>query len=305
MRDARADARVTTRGERASRRAPEPTRLLPRTPRFFLISLCVFVLTSAACVMHDNPSPFDRARAAAENQDYTAAAASYEEFLAGAQRGPEAETALFRLADIYYLKLKRYEDARDHYTAFLDQYPESGYAYDARRRLAEVNVDLQDPLEAITQYERLVEEHPDTGEWRKIRVAIGDLYFDLKDFSQAEVEYTRVVEGAEYDETTERSLLRLASIYHMVRNQHENALALYERVAASTPDPTVRRQALYGLSEGFAELFRFEEAIVALKRIEDPTEAQYVARRTAELERRKREHTGAPEIDWSRRKGEG
>ena len=244
-------------------------------------------------------SPLERARSAAEDQDYSTAAAAYEEYLAEAPEEPEAEEARFRLADIYYIKLKQYERARDHYAALLEQYPGSEHDYDARRRLAEVNVELRNPVEAIAQYERLVADHPHTGERRKVRVAIADLYFDSNDVSQAEIEYKRVIAGAPYDELTEHSLLRMASIYRKIRGQHERALELYDRVAASTPDPVVRRQALYSLSEAYAELFRFDKAIATLGRIDDPAEAEYVARRVAELERQRREHQDTPEVNWS------
>jgi TolA-binding protein len=247
----------------------------------------------------------ERAREAAEAEDYAAAAAAYEEYLSGAPEGPEAEAARFRLADLYYLKLKQLERARDHYVAFLARYPDSEYERDARRHLAEVNVDLANPTEAIAQYEQLAQEASDAEANREIRLAVADLYSELEDFSQAEIEYQKVVEGAGYDEMTERALLRLASIYHRVWSANERALPLYEQVAGATQDAVVRRQALYGLSEAFVELYRFDEAIAVLGRIDDPAEADYVAKRTAELERRKREHANTPpEVDWGKGKGE-
>jgi tetratricopeptide (TPR) repeat protein len=251
-------------------------------------------------------SPVERARIAWDQQKYAESAEAYEEFLASAPQGDEAEEAEFLLADIYNHNLKDFERAREHYTAFLDRYPSSPHAYDARERLAEVCVELKNLREAINQYELLSQEFPDSPERRKTRATIADLYFQLNDFDQAELEYGRVLDNAPYDTLSEQALLRLASIYHLVRNQDERSLALYDRVAEYTNDPAVRRNALYSLSEAYARLFRFDEAIDTLKRITEPEEAQYVASRSEELERQKKEHAGAPpEIDWSKGKGEG
>jgi len=92
----------------------------------------------------------------------------------------------------------------------------------------------------------------------------------------------------------------------MIRDEHERAIPLYERVATSAGDPVVRRQALYSLSDSYAQLFKFDEAIAALVRVDDPTEAEYVARRKSELEKQKKQHSDVPpEVDWSHGKGEG
>ena len=250
-------------------------------------------------------SPLERARNSWRDQDYATAAQAYEEYLATEPVGEEAADARFTIADIYYHNLKQYEPARDHYTAYLAAYPTGVRAYEARERLAEVNVELRNLPEAIAQYERLLVEHPNPPDWRKIRSTIADLYYRMEDFNQAELEYTKVVENASYDELTEQSLLRLASIAHKIRSRGEVALPMYERVASSTSDPAVRRAALKSLSEVYADMFRFDEAVATLERIDDPVESEYVEKRKAELEKQRKLHTDAPEIDWSKGKGEG
>jgi tetratricopeptide (TPR) repeat protein len=264
----------------------------------------VATLAAAGCVM-TKTSARERARAAWVDQNYAAAAKDYEEYLATNPQGPEAEDAELALADIYYHNLKQYDRARDRYADFLQTYPSSDHAYDARQRLAEAQVELKALPEAIAQYETLLEEHPDTPDRRTIRATIADLYYQRGDYNQSELEYDRVVANAPYDELTEQALLRLASIYHLIRGQEERAIPTYDRVAQSTDDPDVRRTALYSLSETYASLFRYDEAIATLARIDDPAEAAYVAQRTAELQRQKKEHVDAPEVDWSRGKGEG
>jgi tetratricopeptide (TPR) repeat protein len=261
------------------------------------------ILLAASC--GGGEGPYERARDAWERQDYEAAAAGYEEYLASTPEGPDVEQAELQLADIYYLKLKQYEKARERYEVFLERYPGSDRSYEARQRLAEVFVALGRPTDAIAQYEQAVLARPDA-DGRKIRVAIADLYFESNNFSQAEIEYARAADSPEYDDLSEHSLLRTATIHHMIRKEDEKAIPLYERVATSTNDPVVRRQALYSLSDTYADLYRFDDAIAALERIDDPSEAEYVKKRSAELEKQKRQHTDVPpEVDWSSGKGEG
>ena len=269
-----------------------------------LMSLVLLGVLVTGCGVTSRP-PLERARSAWRSQDYATAAQAYEEYLATEPVGDDAADARFTVADVYYHNLKQYELARDHYTAYLAAYPTGVRAYEARERLAEVNVELKNLPEAVAQYERLVVEHPNPPDWRKIRSTIADLYYRMEDFNQAELEYTKVVENASYDELTEQALLRLASIAHRIRSRGEVALPLYERVASSTSDPAVRRTALKSLSDVYADMFRFDEAVATLKRIADPAEAEYVERRTAELEKQRHLHADAPEVDWSKGKGEG
>jgi tetratricopeptide (TPR) repeat protein len=256
------------------------------------------------CAVH-GATPLERAEMAREAQDYAKAAEFYEEYLREAPDEPPVEAAQFQVADIYFLKLKQHDRARDAYLAFLSRFPTSGRVYDARLRLAEVYAASGNPREAISYYEGLIADWPDSPDRRKLRAAIADLYYDEKAFSQAELEYSRVVDGADYDGLTERSLLRIASINYLVRRSPEGAIPLYDRVSTSTDDPVVRRQSLCSLSECYADLFRFDEAIATLARLDDPAEADYVAGRTAELERQRRSHQEAPpEVDWSKGQGE-
>ncbi|MCC6744307.1 MAG: tetratricopeptide repeat protein [Acidobacteria bacterium] len=269
-----------------------------------LAGLILLGTLNAGCGASAEP-PLARAREAWRDQDYVASAQAYEEYLATNPGGDEEADARFTLAGVYYHNLKEYEQARKHYAAYLEAFPTGAGAYEARERLAEVNVELKNLREAIAQYEMLLVEHPNPPGWRKIRSTIADLYYRLEDYDQADIEYAKVVENASYDELTEQALLRLASIAAKVRSRGEVAVPLYERVIASTSDAAVRRMALKSLSETFADMFRFDEAVATLRRIEEPEEADYVARRIAELEKQRVLHTEAPEVDWSRGKGEG
>ena len=87
------------------------------------------------------------------------------------EKAPEAR---FQLANIYYFKLRRYDQARDHYNAFLEQNPSHSNSQLARERLAEVLGEMGRSYEAIAEYENLTPR--DSSERRRIRLRIADLY---------------------------------------------------------------------------------------------------------------------------------
>jgi tetratricopeptide (TPR) repeat protein len=231
--------------------------------------------------------PLKQAVAAREAGDYKLAAEEYERYLRNDPTGEQAEQARFQLANINYLNLKQYDQALAFYKEFLDNSPGHADAPVARERMAEVLGEMGRSYEAIAEYERLAPEDPN--ERRRIRVKIADLYFAQKNYSQALTEYEKVIEGAGYDDLTEQAYLREASIYHIVRGQHQQALPLYHAIAVGTSDIEVKRRALYALADCYAGLYKFDDAIKTLKEIEEESEQPNVAARVAAMEQRKRD----------------
>ncbi|HXG67723.1 MAG TPA: tetratricopeptide repeat protein [Blastocatellia bacterium] len=227
------------------------------------------------------------AAAAWDDGDYALAAERYEEYLGRSPEGEASLQARFQLANIYHLNLQRHDRACPHYEEFLRQAPAHAEAATARERLAQSLAELGRSYEAIAEYEKLNPQ--DANERRRIRLQIADLYFDQKNYSQALTEYAKVTEGAQYDDLSERAHLREASIYHISRGEYKPALPIYQKLASQTANPDVRRRALYGISDCLAGLSEFDQAIATLREIEDAGEQEYIARKTAELERQKRE----------------
>ncbi|HWC77432.1 MAG TPA: tetratricopeptide repeat protein, partial [Blastocatellia bacterium] len=228
-----------------------------------------------------------RASDAWDSGDYEVAAEEYERYLTKNSGGAEALNARFQLANIYYLNLNRYELARLHYHAFLEEQPSHPNAYTARERLAEVLAELGRSYEAIAEFENLAPH--DSTERRRIRLRIADLYVDQKNYNQALTEYEKVTEAGVYDEMAEQALQRVASIYHIARAQYQLALPIYERLVAETSNPETRRRALYGISDCYAGLYRFDEAIGILREIRDESEQAYIKSRVVDLEHQKRD----------------
>jgi len=279
----RGDERATGRkGERASVRfAPSPHR------RLALSLLCLILAALGGACSRDVEQSLTRAVEAWDSGDYKTAAEEYERYLEKDPASDKAAEARFQLANIYYFKLQRYDQARANYAAFLERTPSHSNAQLARERLAEVLGELGRSYEAIAEYENLSPQGGD--ERRRIRLRIADLYFAQRNYSQALTEYEKVIEKAAYDELSEQAYLREASIYHIERGQYQQALPVYQKLATMSGDPKVRVRALYGLADCQAGLYEFDEAIKTVRSITGDAEQADVTRRVAELEQQKRE----------------
>ena len=252
--------------------------------------LIILVMLTGACG-RSSKSSLKHASEAWDSGDYEVAAREYERYLMANPGGPESPAARFQLANIYYLNLHRYDQARVHYTALLNEEPSNPDAFQARERLAEVLAELGRSYEAIAEFENL--DTADAIERRRIRLRIAELYVDQKNYNQALTEYEKVTDAGVYDELTEQAYQREASVYHIARGQYSQALPIYQKLAAETANAETRRRALYGISDCYAGLYRFEEAIKTLHEIRDDSEQAHIKTRLAELEQQKHEASQA------------
>jgi tetratricopeptide (TPR) repeat protein len=246
----------------------------------------LIIVVASAC-HRDAEQSLTRAVEAWDSGNYKTAAEEYERYLYQRPTGDKAPEARFQLANIYYFKLQRYDQARANYSAFIEQNPSNANAQLARERLAEVLAEMGRSYEAIAEYENL--NPPDASERRRIRLRIADLYFAQRNYSQALTEYDKVIEKAPYDELSEQAYLREASVYHLERSHYQQALPIYEKLASMTADPKVRLRAAYARAECYAGLYQFDEAIKTLRSIKDEPEQADVSRRVAELELQRQE----------------
>ncbi|MEK6300737.1 MAG: tetratricopeptide repeat protein [Acidobacteriota bacterium] len=235
----------------------------------------------------DAKQSLERAVEAWDSRDYKLAAEEYEHYLSLDPASEKAGEARFQLANIYYFNLHQYDQARGHYTAFLNDNSSNTNAPLARERLAEVLGEMGRSYDAIAEYENINPQ--DSDERRRIRLRIADLYFAHKNYSQALTEYERVIEASAYDDLSERAYLREASIYHIERGQYEQALPIYQKLASESGDAGVRLRAMYGLADCYAGLYRFDESIRTLREIKDDGEQKHIGERIAGLEAQRRE----------------
>lgn len=248
------------------------------------------VVLVSAC-RRDAEQSLMRAVEAWDSGDYQVAAEEYERYLSQRPTGDQAPQARFQLANIYYFKLQRYDQARVNYAAFIESNPTNPNAQLARERLAEVLGEMGRSFEAIAEYENL--NLQEASEHRRIRLRIADLYFAQRNYSQALTEYEKVIERVPYDELSEQAYLREASVYHIERGQYQQALPVYEKLTSMSADPKVRLRAAYATAECYAGLYQFEAAIKTLRTIKEASEQTDVSRRIAELEVQKQEAASA------------
>jgi tetratricopeptide (TPR) repeat protein len=266
-------------------RASAPLPLRTSAPLLLLFALILALALAVAC-KHGASTTLEHATAAWDAGDYAQAAEAYERYLYQYPTGEASLGARFKLANIYYLNLHRYDPARAQYQEFLRQDGTHAEAAVARERLAEVLVELGRTYEAVAEYENL--NPADLSERRRLRLKIADVYFDEKNYSQALTEYQKVIDPAEYDDMAEQAYMREASIYNL-RSQYQQALEAYQKLAANSPNPEVQTRAQFGLADCYAGLSQFDEAIKALRAIKDEREQAHMAQRITELEQQKRE----------------
>ena len=253
--------------------------------------MCVALSLFATGCKRDVKQSLERAVEAWDSRDYKLAAEEYEHYLSLDPSSEKAAEARFQLANIYYFNLHLYDQARAHYTTFLNENASHANAPLARERLAEVLGELGRSFDAIAEYENMNPQ--DSDERRRIRLKIADLYFAQKNYSQALTEYEKVIEAAAYDDLSEQAYLRSASIYHIERGQYQQALPVYQKLASESGDPKVKLRAMYGLADCYAGLYRFDEAIKTLRDIKDDGEQKHIGERVVGLEAQRREASQA------------
>src|ERR1051325_4419243 len=134
--------------DRKEKRKAHGRRVGPRA----VLVLCVVVmglcggLLGACQKKHDGS--VSHAVEAWGSGDYQTAAEEYERYLQLYPTGEQSVEARLQLANVYYLNLHKYEQARLHYKEFLNQSPAHPKAQTARERLAEVLSELGRTYEA-------------------------------------------------------------------------------------------------------------------------------------------------------------
>ena len=223
----------------------------------------------------------DRAQASWDKGEFALSAEQYEEFLRNNPHHEKAPEARLRVGNIYFYNLKSYEKAAQHYIHLIDDFPRTSDAAIARQRLAECYVELGKRQAAINEYEVLLGTSGTDVDRRRIRLNVADLYYELNDLGQALAEYEKV--GGEYDQLSERALLRIAGI-RFLRDEFEDALAAYGEVARNSKDRAIVRQARLGMADCYARTFEYDLAVATLEQTEPESSApDYLRNRIAAI----------------------
>ena len=247
-------------------------------------AFCLF-LSSMSCRSRGNL--VSQAQTAWEQGNYEAAVNYYEEFLKEPPSPEQAATAHFEAAKIYYLNLKQYDRAAEHYIRIVEDFLQFPQREQAFLQLAGCFELLKKPREAIGEYESLLQAFPETPERRKIRLAIADLYYGY-DQRQSLVEYQKVVKDAPYDDLSEKAYLRIGGV-QFLRDEFQEAIPAYQTVEQNTKDANIRRQARDRLADCYENLADYEMAVKILEQTEpDPKDPGFLQKRIEGIRERQR-----------------
>src|SRR5262245_2419456 len=124
-----------------------------KTPVILLALVLMLAGAGSACGRKVDES-LTRAVEAWDAGDYKMAAEEYERYLAQYPAGDKAPDAHFQLANIYYFKFQRYDQARAHYSYVVERSPGYSNVQLARERLAEGLGEMGRSYEATAEYEK-------------------------------------------------------------------------------------------------------------------------------------------------------
>jgi len=250
----------------------------------FCFAVCLLLLLSAC---RSQKNLMGQAQAAWDQGKYDAAVNYYEEFLKEPSSPEQSAIAHFEAAKIYYLNLKQYDRAAEHYIRIIEDFPQFPSRQQAFLQLAECFELLKKTREAISEYESLLQAFPETPDRRKIRLAIADLYYGY-DQSQSLVEYQKIVKDTTYDELSEKAYLRIGGV-RFLRNEFQIAIPAYQSVEQNTKDANIRRQARDRLADCYENLADYEMAIKILEQTEpDPKAPDFLLKRIAGIRERQK-----------------
>ncbi len=224
-------------------------------PKVLIVT--VVWLALAAC----DPSGrlFSEARRAMEADDYETAARRYQELTIQVPDSPLAAEAHYELAQIYYLRLRDVDAAKDVLVKMQRDYPDSNVDIDARRLLARLyDEDLQDPHRAVRLYRSLLAEELDEDVRRQTLLEIAHCHYRMGALDASADSY-RLALGLPYHGDADSAYMRLANL-EWLNGSSAESLRLLRELEERTSDDEYRHEAMLGEVEVLMSLGRFPDA---------------------------------------------
>jgi tetratricopeptide (TPR) repeat protein len=157
-------------------------------------------------------SLYTEAQRAMAADDYEDAARLYRELTIQAPDSVHAAEAHYELAQIYYLRLRDPDAAKDSLVELLQDYPGSNVDIDARRLLARLyEEDFEDPHRAAKLYRTLLAENLDGDVRRQTLLDIANCHYRLGELDASANAY-RLALGLPYHPDTDSAYMRLANL---------------------------------------------------------------------------------------------
>jgi tetratricopeptide (TPR) repeat protein len=241
---------------------------------------------------------FSNARRAMEEDDYPKAARLYQELTIQSPDSALAADAYFELAQIYYLRLRDVDAAKNSLVKVLRDYPDAPINVDAQRLLARLyEKDLEDPHRALGLYRELLTDNLDEKTRRQTLRDIGDCQYRMGE-REASANAYRLALGLAYDPDMDSAYMRLANL-EWLGGSAEESLRLLRELQELTSVEDYQHEAILSEVEILMSLGRFTEArarlLVAEKTFPDSPGVSEVATRLNDTEAQHRSLEGKGE----------
>jgi len=163
-----------------------------------------------------------------------------------------------QLAAESLFRLGQFEKALDAFTEVIEQHPGSRWHESAGLHLGLSLYNLKRFEKAKTVLKSALSKFPKGNLTGQIVFALGETCYSLKSFDEANMTFLHVLELE--DDTFKAPSLHRLGVLAQERGKHEDALTLFNRLAAEFPDSPLLVDTLYRKGESLLSLKRLEEA---------------------------------------------
>jgi TolA-binding protein len=273
-----------------------PGSYFPALRRF--VSLGVLAVLVHAC-NSDSQQLRQRAEARWREGNYEDAIRLNTLLYESDHQGEYAPAALLKIGDIYYLNLRKINEAIETYKRLASDFPGTPEEHKARLQLAAIyENEIKDLTQAIYEYGKILEDK-NLDNRPEIQFRRANAYFMLEDYDSAWRELRHIEDAGVSGHLADQTFLKLGVI-DQIRHQYEDAAGYFRRVCES-PCPECRRRAILDLAKSYEALFDFDHAIETLGRLDpSPENSSLVRQEVARLKDKKRQADAVTVPTWNK-----
>ena len=158
-----------------------------------------------------------------------------------------------------FFEKETYGIAKDRFKAFLQEYPDSENADDARFLMAECALRLKGYDEAIQHYKRLQIDYPDSPLRLDAVYGVATAWFRQGKYEEAIKAFEKVIEESHDEQVISQSLYLIGEGYDNL-GLYQKAGAYYNRVLTKYPQSPKAKDALYARGWSFYRLNEYQAA---------------------------------------------
>ncbi len=189
-----------------------------------------------------------------ETGDYQKAKDTFVSLIAAHPEAPVAGEAQFYLAELYEKKLDNPDEAVANYRVLVETYPDSKYAVESLKRVAEIMEDKERHEEAIASYHQIFELYPKNEYAPEALLEIETIYRkNIENYEKA-IEILKLY-SSQYPEREDASerLYDAAEMYSDELNNKQAAIDTYTEVIKNFPNSKYAEKAKDSIEDLRAE----------------------------------------------------